>query len=329
MFRYALRLAAVVALDTLILHFIHVTHGYWLAMTSLIVLRPFAGETVRRSFERVAGTIAGGLLAAGLTAVFANQTQLLCLVTLCAAGAVAFYAVDYAWYCFFLTPTIVLLTLPRLHDFHLAAVRAEMTFLGALIAVAAMLLLFPERESLQLPRLLARAATADAAYLRATLVYWSTPALTTEAPRIQAERTLLAPARRRCGLAVNDAEDTLDHALLEHALPLNPRAAATERLNRAALTFTTYLRRITRTTTTLAAIGPTDEAPAALTDIVTSLATRLEAIAHTLTTKTTAPQPPPHTPDPHIEALPTTLPLDQIRRLDRQVSILERTSTEM
>jgi uncharacterized membrane protein YccC len=329
MFRYALRLAAVVALDTLILHYIHVTHGYWLAMTSLIVLRPFAGETVRRSFERVAGTIAGGLLAAGLTAVFANQTQLLCLVTLCAAGAVAFYAVDYAWYCFFLTPTIVLLTLPRLHDFHLAAVRAEMTFLGALIAVAAMLLLFPERESLQLPRLLARGATADAAYLRATLVYWSTPALTPEAHRIQAERTLLAPARRRCGLAVNDAEDTLDHALLEHALPLNPRAAATERLNRAALTFTTYLRRITRTTTTLAAIGPGADTPAALTDIVTTLAARLEAIGHTLTTKTTAPQPPPHTPDPRIEALPATLPLDQLRRLDRQVSILERATFDI
>jgi uncharacterized membrane protein YccC len=329
MFRYALRLAAVVALDTLILHFIHVTHGYWLAMTSLIVLRPFAGETVRRSFERVAGTIAGGLLAAGLTAVFANQTQLLCLVTLCAAGAVAFYAVDYAWYCFFLTPTIVLLTLPRLHDFHLAAVRAEMTFLGALIAVAAMLLLFPERESLQLPRLLARGATANGAYLRATLVYWSTPALTPEAHRIQAERTLLAPARRRCGLAVNDAEDTLDHALLEHALPLNPRAAATERLNRAALTFTTYLRRITRTTTTLAAIGPGADTPAALTDIVTTLAARLEAIGHTLTTKTTAPQPPPHTPDPRIEALPATLPLDQLRRLDRQVSILERATFDI
>jgi hypothetical protein len=146
----------------------------------------------------------------------------------------------------------------------------------------------------------------------------------TQSARLQAERTLLAPARRRCGLAVNDAEDTLDHALLEHALPLNPRAAATERLNRAALTFTTYLRRITRTTTTLAAVGPGDNA---LTTPIETLATRLEAISHKLT----------HTPgDPGLASetwveLNNFQPIlaEQLRRLDRQISILESTTAEL
>jgi uncharacterized membrane protein YccC len=331
-FRYALRIAAVVAVDTVLMRSIHVTHGYWLAMTSLIVLRPFAGETVRRSAERVAGTVAGGIFAAAVTAVFSSHNEILAIVVLCAAGAVALYAVDYAWYCFFLTPTIVLLTLPRMHDWNLALARTEMTVLGAVVAVAAMLLLWPERESLQLPGLLARAAAADAAYLRAMLGFWQSATGKPRASRIDAERALLAPARRLCGLAVNDAEDTLDHALLEHDLPLNPRRSHTAHLNSAALTFTTYLRRVTRTTTTLAAVGlDTTSSDTATTPLVTNLATRLERLDRILRSQST-PKPLLATdvPIPVIAAeLPPNLAGDQLRRLERQVSILERTTAEI
>jgi uncharacterized membrane protein YccC len=326
MFRYALRLAIVVAIDTVLMRYIHITHGYWLAMTSLIVLRPYAGETVRRSSERVAGTVAGGVLAAAFTALLSSHTETMFLVVLCSIAAVALYSVDYAWYCSFLTPTIVLLTLPRLHDWHLAAARTEMTALGALISVLAMLLLFPERESLQLPRLLGRGAAADAAYLRAMLAFWQSAASQDRAARIEQERALLAPARRRCGLTVNDAEETLDHALLEHDLPFNPRRAPTERLNSGALTFTTYLRRLTRTTTTLAAVGFDLAQDTIATATVSHLAERLEAISHSLCS--TAPLPPADQTT-HAHELPPSLAADQVRRLERQVSILERTASEL
>ena len=321
MFRHALRLAAVVTVDLLVLRLIHVTHGYWLAMTSLIVLRPFAGETVRRSAERVAGTVAGGILAAAFTAIASTQAEVLVLVVLCASASVALIAVDYAWYCFFVTPAIVLLTLPRLHDLHLAVVRMELTLLGAAVALVAMLLLWPERESLQLPGLLARAAAADAAYLRALPLFWQTASGNTPNDRIHAERTLLAPARRLCGLAVNDAEETLDHALLEHSIPLNPRRSSTERLNSAALTFTTYLRRITRTATTLAAVGlETPPNPS----LLISLAERLDVLSLALTGHP-SPQLPQQTPAPTEKSLPN----EQLNRLERQVSILERTTAEL
>jgi len=326
MFRYALRLAIVVAIDTVLMRYIHVTHGYWLAMTSLIVLRPFAGETVRRSSERVAGTVAGGVLAAAFTALLSSHTETMFLVVLCSIAAVSLYSVDYAWYCSFLTPTIVLLTLPRLHDWHLALARTEMTALGALIAVLAMLLLLPERESLQLPRLLGRGAAADAAYLRAMLAFWQSAEGQDRAARIEQERALLAPARRRCGLTVNDAEETLDHALLEHDLPFNPRRAPTERLNSGALTFTTYLRRLTRTTTSLAAVGFDLAQDALATATVSQLAARLEAISNSLSSAT----PLTHSEQPtHAAELPPSLAADQVRRLERQVSILERTAAEL
>jgi uncharacterized membrane protein YccC len=322
-FRHALRLASVVALDEILTRFVRVhgvpiTHGYWLAMTSLIVLQPYTGETVRRSAERVAGTVAGAVIAAALAAAIHNELGLIAVIGAGAVFAVAFYAVDYAWYCFFLTPTIVLLTLPHLQDWRFAEVRMGLTLLGALIAVAAMLLLWPERESAQLPRLLARGAAAEAGYLRATLTFWSSTTT-----RIDAERSVLAPARRLCGLAANEAEETLDRALLEHSLPLNPQRARTERLNRASLTFTTYLRRLTQTITNLAAIGASTDSTAS-TEIVTGLADRLDAVSIALAQHNTfSLQGETDLPDTPM------LPTEQVARLFRQVSVLERTAAEL
>jgi hypothetical protein len=192
-----------------------------------------------------------------------------------------------------------------------------------------MLLLWPERESLQLPGLLARAAAANAGYLRAVLAFWRESTGKTQRARIEAERTLLAPARRRCGLAANDAEETLDHALLEHSIPLNPERARTERLNRAALTFTTYLRRLTQTITTLAALAeiPTQTnastSPTELATLIDDYAQRLDAVSTALEKNKPLPA---STSTAH-----SPLPLDneQLRRLDRQVSILERTANDL
>jgi uncharacterized membrane protein YccC len=345
MFRHALRVAFVVAFDVLITYLIYVhhqpiTHGYWIAMTSLIVLQPYTGETVRRSGERVLGTVAGAALAALLAVFIHNEVTLLLIVSIGAFFTLALYAVDYAWFCFFLTPTIVLMVLPHLSDWHFAAVRMGMTCFGALTAVLAMLFLWPEFASLQLPRLLARCAAANAAYLRAMSAFWQTttnpdpPAPTdTSVPhllpsrnntrsntRMQAERTLLAPARRLCGLAVNEAEETLDHALLEHHLPLNLAPSRTDQLNRSALTFTTFLRRLTQTITAVAPIGkPTPTAVAH----VARLAARLDAVSHALENHTVAT--PPRTPA-DADELP---PDEQLRRIDRQVAVLERTALEL
>ena len=325
MFRHALRLASVVTLDVILMYllrnvFTHYTHGYWLAMTSIIVLQPYTGETVRKSSQRVAGTIAGGLLAALLASAIHSELGLLTVIGVGTTFCVAMYAVDYAWYCFFLTPTIVLLSLPHLRDWHFAEVRMGMTAVGALIAVAAMLLLWPERESLQLPGLLARGAAAEAGYLRAMLAFWRIAAGQTQRARIEAERTLLAPARRLCGLAAMDAEETLDHALVEHSIPLNPERASTEALNHAALTFTTYLRRLTQSITAVASIPDADpslfgaQSHLVLGDVIEQYATRLDGVAKAVKQRA------------HLApAAPLLLNNEQLRRLDRQVTILEST----
>jgi len=314
MMRHALRMLVVAAVDGLLLHQIHVRHGSWLAMTSIIVLQPYSSGTLRRGVQRVGGTIAGGLLAAILAASIHSEAGVITVITLTSILTLATYAVDYAWYCFFLTPTFVLMSLPHLRDWHFAEVRMLNTLLGALVAVVAMRLLWPESERIELRRLLSQGASADANYVRAMLSFWTTPA----ADPIMADREILAPARRRCGLALNDAEETLDRIFLEPRVPLRIGEASAARLEEA-LTFVTYLRRVTRAVTTLAVIGPS--APQAV-ERAEAVAQRLEALGTALVAEPSSISPQPDPPVPLNE--PDDIGERQLRRMERQAGVLER-----
>ncbi len=322
-FRHALRIGSVAAADLLLLRLIHITHSYWMPMTSIIVLQPYTGETWRKSGDRIVGTIAGAILAAGLAAVIPSEAGIIAVISVGCIFALAVYAVDYAWYSFFITPAIVLLSQPQLGDWHFAAVRTGMTFIGALTALAAMLLLWPKRESTQLPALLARAAATDAAYLRALLQFWQQPASNLES-RLLTGRTILSPARRACGLASNDAEDSLDRALLEQRVPMHLNAAQ-QLLNRDALTFTTYIRRVSQSITTLVTLGA--DLPA-LTDRVRKLTVRLDAVSAGLTEHNPKFVLPISNEEPAPNPHPTLVELQMIR-IEQQIGILERTASDI
>ena len=312
MMRHALRVGVVAGVDVVLIRTMNVTHGFWLAMTSIIVLQPYGSGTLRKSAQRVGGTIAGGVLAALLAAAVHTEAGVVAVISVTSVLTLATYAVDYAWYCFFLTPTFVLMSLPHLRDWHYAEVRMGTTVLGALVSVLAMRVLWPEQEQIELGRLLGRGATAAAVYVRAMMQFWAADA----AKRTAAEREILAPARRRCGLSINDAEETLDRLMLE------PRVGRASRWEEA-LTFVTYLRRLTRVVTTLAVVG----AGGALTiEKMEAVAGRLDGLSASLL-EGVALQP---ERDAAVAPLDGESVGDQLmRRIERQVGVLERTTAEL
>ncbi len=240
MFRHSIRVGVVGSVDVLLLRLLHINHGFWLGMTSIIILQPYGVGTLRRGVQRVSGTVAGGIFAAVVAAGLHSELALLLVVILCAGFTLASYAVDYGVYSFFLTPTFVLLSLRHPRDWQFAGVRVWMTLLGTLIAVAAMQLLWREKHGDQMARLLRAGAIAEAHYLNATLQVWNRT--------VGRQGDGLALRRRACGLASNAAEEYLDRLLLEPYFGRKRGSAETER----ALSFTTQLRRLTRTITVLA-----------------------------------------------------------------------------
>ena len=317
MMRHALRMAVVGGVDVLLMRFTHVRHGSWLAMTSIIVLQPYGSGTLRRSVQRVGGTIAGGVLAALLATAVHNSLGLIAAITVVAVLTLATYAVNYAWYCFFLTPTFVLMSMPYFRDWSFAGVRMANTVLGAAVAVLAMRLLWPEREQLELGRLLGRGALADAAYLRAMMGFWHLDA----AERRLAERQMIAPARRLSGLAVNDAEESLDRIMLE---PGFGRKAAEADLQAEALTFVTYLRRLMRVATTLTIVGsgsdPTVRRVTAMVERMETLGAALMGQQAAIAAAFTRGQ---------EELAGSSVEEQQMRRMERQVGVLERAAAEL
>ncbi len=324
MLRHALRVAVVGGVDVLLMHRLHVSHGSWMAMTSIIVLQPHGSGTLRKTYQRVVGTIAGGVLAAILAALIHTQVGIIAVVTITSVLTLATFAVDYAWYTFFLTPTFVLLSLPRPQDWHFAGVRMGTTVLGAMVALLAMRLLWPEKEEMQLGHLLGRGAAADAAYVRAMLRFWTVA----KEQRPNADRELMAPARRRCGLAINDAEEALDRLMQE---PTFGRHSPNGKdIKTTSLTFVTYLRRFTRSVTTLEGVGMGDDSSAI--QRVEAVANRLEAVSDRLIGNTSvAPdlQSPPEPAPATIPAAFTGVAQQQIRRLERQTEVMERAAAEI
>jgi hypothetical protein len=197
-----------------------------------------------------------------------------------------------------------------------------MTLAGAATAFAGMLLLWPQREGSRLPLLLARTAAMDAAYLRVMLKVWQCPASDIRA-RIQTGRNILSPARRACGPASNDAEDSLDRALLEQRIPLR-LGMAHERLNQNALTFTTYIRRLSQSITTLVTIGAD---PPELVDRIAAPASRLDRVSSVLTKRHATSELLPESVE--LISLRLNLAEQQMPRIEQQVRILERAAANI
>lgn len=236
--RHAARVSLVCGLDVAIMLVGHINHGYWLLLTSLIVLQPHVAGTLRRGAERIGGTVAGAIVAALLAMALHSQGATAAALFPFALLSLAILPVSYAAFAFFLTPTFVLAWMPYSGDWQLALVRTANTIVGALLAVAAMLFLFPAFERERAPQFLQTSLEADKSYLAELAAAWRSQSRSSR---------LLANARRRAGLAHNDSEESLERLLAESW----PRVAS---WGQFASTFVTYLRRFAQGVTALTAL---------------------------------------------------------------------------
>jgi len=236
--RHAARVALVCGLDVALILLLRIDHGYWLLLTSLIVLQPHVSGTMRRGVERIGGTVGGGILAAVLAATLHSQLATAAVLFPTALLALAILPVNYAAFVFFLTPTFVLAWLPFSGDWQLALVRTINTVAGAAISLAAMIFLFPAYERERAPEFLRASIEADRRYLAQVAKSWR--------DRLRSARPL-ASARRATGLAHNDTEESLERLLAESWPRRKPFA-------QFVASFVTYLRRFAQSVTTLAAL---------------------------------------------------------------------------
>jgi uncharacterized membrane protein YccC len=267
--RFALRVGLVTAAAVALTAALDLKRGYWVTITAVMILQPYTGATSVRAVQRVAGTVVGGMLTAGLAALFHDPLAIFALVFVFALLSVALLPLNYAAFSVFLTPTFVLLAEASTGDWHLAGVRILNTVLGGGLALVGSQLLWPSPESERLPVYLAQTITALRKYLALVVQRFD--------DRSEDASRALREARRQVGLAILNAEESFQRLLGEHwgrAEALAP-----------VMTLLTYTRRFTASIAALAlsrhsvdavpaeALAPfAQAADAALADVAGALA---------------------------------------------------------
>lgn len=137
--RYAVLLGLATAGAVLLEQRLRLSHGYWVALTVLLVLRRGGTETVIRGLQRIAGTLVGAG-AASLIATFGRpEPQILLLLVIFAAWcAYAAQWVNYGTFSAAVTSYIVLLF--ALIGPPVAGDRIAATVLGGVLGIAALAL---------------------------------------------------------------------------------------------------------------------------------------------------------------------------------------------
>jgi len=166
-FRHSARLTLTILIGLLISQIFNLLNGYWILLTIVVIMRPGFGLTKQRSFERVIGTLIGGLLAFGLLYLVQFNTQIIAYLTILTMILGYWFAhTDYKIGVTFITMYVVLIyaiLTPNFTD--LLIYRVIDTVIGAALSMAANYLLWPSWEFLNINTHMSKSIEANRVYV--------------------------------------------------------------------------------------------------------------------------------------------------------------------
>lgn len=166
-FRHSLRVAIVAVTGYLVSKMLPLGHhSYWILLTILVLLKPGFSLTKRRNYERLVGTLIGGIAGALIVYYVHDHTIRLIFLLIFMLGAYSFQRLNYVVSVLFMTPYILLMfSFIGFGDISLAKERILDTFIGSFIAFIASYFLFPSWEYPQLKSLMRKQLIANYHYL--------------------------------------------------------------------------------------------------------------------------------------------------------------------
>lgn len=302
--RHALRFGLTAASLTLLTKGLDLDMGYWITLTAIIIMQAYPSATWQRAVQRVAGTMVGGLIATIAVYVLQGPAAVLVVIAPLSLLAMAVQSASYALYIVCITPMFILITELFSHGGvlspELGGVRMIDNVLGAAAGMLATFVLWPSWESRYLRRRLADDLRANGAFLLAALQSAS-GALTPQ----QSDA-----ARRRAGLAGNNAEASLRRALDE------PRRRPVDEIA-AAMLVTAVSRRLSGIAAAIVQCGQSDGARRDLAQCCRALQEQIEEVANAIA-ETRTPASRPHQPVPTSEMSEVE---QLVARAERQLAI--------
>jgi uncharacterized membrane protein (TIGR01666 family) len=141
-------------------------HSYWVLLTIIVILKPGFSLSKQRNYQRLVGTIGGGVIGVLILVFIPNNNVQFTLMLIFMLGTYSFSRLNYVVSVIFMTPYVLIL-FKFLGIGHLDIVEERIidTVIGSTIAFAASYLIFPTWEFEQIKVTLADVIYANVNYL--------------------------------------------------------------------------------------------------------------------------------------------------------------------
>lgn len=168
-FRHAMRMAIICVLAFVFARTVYqAQYSYWILLTILVILKPGFSLTKKRNYERVIGTIAGGIIGLMILKYFPGVNARMIFLTTLMLLAFSFMRVNYVVSVLFMTPYVLIVFSFTGNDNGLSVAweRIVDTLIGATLAFGASYFIFPSWESYQLKSITTDVIQANIDYLK-------------------------------------------------------------------------------------------------------------------------------------------------------------------
>ncbi len=167
-FRHALRMMITCGVGFAISKFISTGHhSYWILMTIIIILKPGFSLTKEKNYDRLIGTLAGGVIGLIILAFISDRYVLYALIIFFMIGTYTFVRLNYIVMVIFLTPyVLILFDFLGLGALNVANERLSDTAIASGLAFLASYFLFPRWESVTIFNYMTSVLQANINYLK-------------------------------------------------------------------------------------------------------------------------------------------------------------------
>lgn len=173
-FRYALRVAIALCIAVFAFKFFQISHGYWIALTIIIVIQPYYGATRKKGIERIVGTVAGIVLGGLVMMLPLSHTTFVIMLVFVSFFVAYFLRNNYKVGVFFVTVMmVIMMQLSQQASWDLIGWRVLSTLLGAALAVLAGYVFWPVWEIQRFPALMTNALIRNQEYMQQVLKFYN------------------------------------------------------------------------------------------------------------------------------------------------------------
>ncbi|GAA4087471.1 FUSC family protein [Mucilaginibacter panaciglaebae] len=141
-------------------------HSYWVLLTIIVILKPGFSLSKQRNYQRLTGTIVGGVVGILILVFIPNNKAQFILMLLFMVGSYSFQRLNYVISVLFTTPyVLILFKFLGVGHLNIVEERVVDTIIGSTIAFIASYLIFPTWEFEQIKQSLADVICSNRNYL--------------------------------------------------------------------------------------------------------------------------------------------------------------------